>query len=120
MNILNRTAVMALAVMLLLSLGGCDMFRRLAGRPTAEEVELMRIEKLKQEEAVRRHRIDSLAKVQKEKEDSIAIMDSLAQLKGTVLNPSEIGGLFTTKLEFEILHSGGRLQEPPQCRGPFL
>ena len=39
MNILNRTAVMALAVMLLLPLGGCDMFRRLAGRPTAEEVE---------------------------------------------------------------------------------
>ena len=99
MEILNRTIVMALAVMVLLPLGGCDMFRRLAGRPTAEEIEMMRIEKLKQEEAVRRHRIDSLAKVQKEKEDSIAIMDSLAQLKGTVLNPSEIGGLFTTKLD---------------------
>lgn len=99
MEILNRTIVMALAVMLLLPLGGCDMFRRLAGRPTAEEIEMMRIEKLKQEEAIRRHRIDSLAQVQKEKEDSIAIMDSLAQMKGTVLNPSDIGGLFTTKLD---------------------
>ena len=101
MNIPYRAALAAVTLILLLPLGGCDMFRRLAGRPTAEEIELMKIEKLKQEEAVRRHRIDSLAAVQREKEDSIAIMDSLAQIKGTVLNPSEIGGLFTTKLDFK-------------------
>lgn len=89
------------AVLLLLSLGGCDMFRKLAGRPTAEELELMRIAKLKEEEAVRQARIDSLARVQKAKEDSIAVMDSLAQLKGTILNPSDLGGLFTTKLDSE-------------------
>ena len=100
MEIKNRYAGILLAVLLLLSLGGCDAFRKLAGRPTAEEIEQMRIEQLKQEEAVRRHRIDSLTKVQKEKEDSIAIMDSLNQIKGTVLNPSEMGGLFTTRLDF--------------------
>ncbi len=99
MKIPNRALLVALSFLMLLPLGSCDMFRRLAGRPTAEEIELMRIEKLKQEEAVRRHRIDSLARVQKEKEDSIAIMDSLAQIKGTILNPSEIGGLFTTRLD---------------------
>ena len=101
MKILNRIIGIMLAALLLLPVSGCDAFRKLAGRPTAEEIELMRIEKLKQEEAVRRHRIDSLVAVQREKEDSIAIMDSLAQIKGTVLNPSEIGGLFTTKLDFK-------------------
>ncbi len=100
MKILKRIIGISLVFLLLLPAGGCDALRKLAGRPTAEEIELMRIEKLKQEEAVRRHRIDSLARVQKEKEDSLAIMDSLAQIKGTILNPSEIGGLFTTKLDF--------------------
>ena len=75
------------------------MFRSLAGRPTAEELELMRIEKLKAEEAVRQARIDSLARRQAELEDSLAIMDSLAQIRGTILNPSEMGGLFTTRLD---------------------
>ncbi len=99
MKIKNRLFPFLLAVLLVMPMSGCDLFRRLAGRPTAEEIELMRIEKLKQEEAERRAVVDSLAKVQKEKEDSIAIMDSLAQLQGTVLNPSALGGLFTTKLD---------------------
>ncbi len=94
-----RTAVIISAVSMLLPLAGCDMFRSLAGRPTAEEVELMRIEKLKAEEAVRRHRVDSLARLQAEMEDSLAIMDSLSQIQGTILNPSEMGGLFTTRLD---------------------
>lgn len=94
-----RIAVITAAVSLLLPLAGCDMFRSLAGRPTAEEVELLRIEKLKAEEAVRQARVDSLTRLQAEIEDSLAIMDSLSQIQGTILNPSEMGGLFTTKLD---------------------
>ncbi len=99
MKTLYRTVFAVLSLAAVFSLGGCDMFRKLAGRPTAEELEMMRIEKLKAEEAVRQARVDSLAAVQKEKEDSIAIMDSLAQIQGTILNPSSLGGLFTTKLD---------------------
>ena len=39
MEIKNRYAGILLAVLLLLPLGGCDAFRKLAGRPTAEEIE---------------------------------------------------------------------------------
>ena len=99
MKKLIRTCFFFLAFAALLPLGGCDLFRSLAGRPTAEELELMRIEKLKAEEAVRQARIDSLARRQAELEDSLAIMDSLAQIRGTILNPSEMGGLFTTRLD---------------------
>lgn len=99
MEIHGRICAVLLSLVLLLPLSGCDMFRRLAGRPTAEELEKLRIEKLVKEEAVRRQRIDSLARVQAEKEDSIAILDSLAQVRGTILNPSEMGGLFTTRLD---------------------
>ena len=90
-----------LSVLSLLSLGGCDMFRRRAGRPTAKELEQIRIEALKRQEAVRIARIDSLRKVEKALADSIALLDSIRQLHGTILNPSEIGGLFTTRLDFK-------------------
>ena len=92
--------LLLLSAISLLSLGGCDMFRRLAGRPTAKELEQIRIEALKRQEAVRIARIDSLRKVEKALADSIALLDSIRQLHGTILNPSEIGGLFTTRLDF--------------------
>ena len=99
MGVLGRSCGIILILLSLCSASGCDVFRRMAGRPTAVELEEMRIEKLMQEEAVRQRRVDSLARVQAEKEDSIAIMDSLAQIKGTILNPTEMGGLFTTRLD---------------------
>ena len=99
MEILNRTIVMALAVMVLLPLGGCDMFRRLAGRPTAEELDRMRLEMMAEKEAEHQARIDSLRQVEKMLSDSLSVLDSLKQLHGTILNPSEMGGLFTTRLE---------------------
>ena len=100
MKIIRNILLCATVSAVLLPLGGCDMFRRLAGRPTAGELEQMRIEKLRAEEARYRHQIYSLSAVKKEKEDSIAILDSIAQMKGTILNPSDIGGLFTTRLDF--------------------
>ena len=99
MGILKRTCGILLLLGTLAASSGCDMFRRMAGRPTAEELEQLRIEQLIREEAVRRQRIDSLARIQTAKEDSIAVMDSLSQIKGTILNPSGMGGLFTTRLD---------------------
>lgn len=95
---MNRITALFLLVSLL-ALGGCDMFRRLAGRPTAEEVDKMRIEMMRKKEAEHQFRIDSLKRVEKSIADSIAILDSLKQMHGTILNPSEIGGLFTTRLD---------------------
>ena len=95
-----KSILAVLSLLALLSLAGCDMFRRLAGRPTAEEVEMMRIELLRQEESRHQYRVDSLKKLEKALADSIAVLDSIRQMHGTILNPSEIGGLFTTKLDY--------------------
>ena len=101
-----------LVLMLLPLLGSCDLVRKLAGRPTSAQVEQMRQEK----EAA-----DTVASVQpaaqqdvqpavqpavpQEREQVSAreaqLLDSLSQSKGTVLNPSKLGGLFTTKLEYK-------------------
>ena len=95
-----RKYIMFLVVLAMFSLTGCDFFRSLAGRPTSGELEIMKVKKLRIEE----QRLQaSLAALQEEKQavqDSIEAMKLVRQQKeGTVLNPSALGGLFTTKLE---------------------
>lgn len=94
-----RKYIIFLAVAAMFTLTGCDFFRKMAGRPTSEELETMRVEKLRIEEA----RLQaSLVELQKEKqavEDSIEAMKLIRQQQGTLLNPATLGGLFTTKLE---------------------
>ena len=83
---------------------GCDFVRTIAGRPTAARVEEIRKEQIAAEEARHQARLDSLKRVQQAMADSLAaleahLIDSLSQARGTIVNPSKLGGLFTTKLE---------------------
>lgn len=95
---MNRTVISVLLASALL-FSGCDMFRRMAGRPTAAELDRMRAEMMAEKEAEHQARIDSLRRVEKMLADSLSVLDSLRQMNGTILNPSEMGGLFTTRLE---------------------
>ena len=95
---MSRTTIITLLAAALL-FSGCDMFRRIAGRPTGDELDRMRIEMMAEREARLQARIDSLRRVEKMAADSLLILDSLRQMNGTILNPSDMGGLFTTKLE---------------------
>lgn len=99
---MKKTLVIALAIGLLVS--SCDFVRSLAGRPTAAQVEQIRLDRMAAEEARHQARLDSLARVEKALADTLAarearLLDSLAQTKGTILNPAKLGGLYTTKLE---------------------
>jgi len=80
---------------------GCDVFRKIAGRPTAAELvskqESIRLAK----EAKHAAMMDSLAKVEKYMADSLAALDSLNTVSGTpVLNSEAIGGLPEESLEY--------------------
>lgn len=86
-------------------LSGCDFLRTLAGRPTSQDLEVKRaaIEQAR-EEARLQAVLDSLEQVRQRMADSLAalevhLLDSLSQTKGTILNPTRLGGLYTTKLE---------------------
>lgn len=83
----------------LFTLTGCDFFRILAGRPTSEEIELKKVEMLRAEQEVLQARLDSIRIAQQMVQDSIAALDSIKQIGGTILNPARLGGLFATKLE---------------------
>ena len=100
---MKKTLILVLALTTLLA-GSCDFVRSIAGRPTAAQVEEIRIERILQEEARHQAVLDSMEQVKKHLADSIAareayLLDSLTQAKGTILNPSKMGGLFTTKLQ---------------------
>ena len=93
-----------LAVMLLSVVSSCDFVRTLAGRPTSARLEEMRVERMRAEEARHQAVLDSMERAEKALAEALAareqeLLDSLTQAHGTVLNPSRLGGLYTTKLE---------------------
>ena len=100
---MKRSIILALALSAAL-FQGCDFVRTIAGRPTAARLEEIRQEQIKEEEARHQARLDSIKRVQEALADSLAaleahLIDSLSQARGTIVNPSKLGGLFTTKLE---------------------
>ncbi|MBR2128979.1 MAG: SPOR domain-containing protein, partial [Bacteroidales bacterium] len=95
-----RSIHIMLALLALMTFTGCDFMRKVAGRPTSEDIENRRIEILKAEEAALMARLDSLREAeQKMLRDSLEALDSIRQLGGSILNPAAMGGLFATKLE---------------------
>ena len=101
-----RKSFALLALAALFTLTGCDFFRTLAGRPTSEDIEVRKLQMLRAEQALHQARIDSLKRQEEMLRDSLARLDSLAALDsihqagGSILNPSAMGGLFATKLEY--------------------
>ena len=99
---MKKTLIFALAAVLLVT--GCDFVRTVAGRPTSAQLDEIRKERMAAEEARHQARLDSMARAEKAMAETLAareaqLLDSLTQAKGTVLNPSKLGGLYTTKLE---------------------
>ena len=100
---MKRSVILILASAALV-LSGCDFVRTLAGRPTSDDLAVKR-STIERAENVARYqaRIDSLERVRAHLADSLAeldkrLLDSLSQTKGTILNPTKLGGLYTTKL----------------------
>ena len=87
-------------------LTGCDFFRTLAGRPTSKDIDAKQLTALLAEKAELEAANKSLeAKYEmisnelQAFKDSLNALDSISQYGGTVLNPTTLGGLFSTKLE---------------------
>jgi len=92
-----------LPAILLLILGisvlqGCDAFRRLAGRPTSDEIQAKR-EMILREEAAHQARMDSLSRIEKAKADSLALLDSLRKSGKMFLSASSLRRANTAGLE---------------------
>lgn len=84
--------------------GGCDFVRQVAGRPTGAQVEALRVERERAEEAAHQARLDSMKQLQQAMADSLAaleayLLDSLSQTKGTMVSPGKLGGISASQLK---------------------
>jgi hypothetical protein len=90
---MRKTGLLLLVLTLLLTTG-CDFFRKLAGRPTSVELEERKLEILRIQEAEHQARLDSIKREHQmmldslARLDSLAVLDSIRQVGGSVLNPS--------------------------------
>lgn len=92
-----------------LFLQGCDFFRTLAGRPTSEDLALLRTEReahlrevalLESEQAKREQRQrDSLAAVEQFLRDSTEAEAQMKEMKLMRLRPEQLKGLYRTTLD---------------------
>ena len=98
---MKKYALILLAISVMFSATGCDFMRKLAGRPTSEDIEKIRVERLLAEEAALKASLDSLKAEKQCIQDSIDALELFVQQGGTVLNPSKLGGLYTTKLQYK-------------------
>ena len=76
---------------------GCDFLRSIAGRPTSADIEAKRL-LIEREEAAHRARLDSLAAIRKQVTDSLALLDSIRIMNGTIVEKRQLNRLSTTSL----------------------
>ena len=79
-------------------LQGCDAFRRLAGRPTSDEIAAKR-EMIRREEAAHQARMDSLSRIEKAKADSLALLDKMKDAGEMFLSVSSLRRANAQKLD---------------------
>ena len=79
------------------ALQGCDSFRRLAGRPTSDEIAAKR-EIILREEAAHKARMDSLSRLEKAKADSLAILDKIRNSGEMFLSVASLRGVDALRL----------------------
>ena len=101
---MNKLTLLCVVISVFM-LTGCDFFRTLAGRPTSKDIEAKQISVLLQEKAeliaqnvALETKYEALEKEFQTVRDSLNALDSISQYGGTVLNPTTLGGLFSTKL----------------------
>jgi len=85
----SKTAVPAALCAAILLLGGCDFFRRAAGRPTSADIAAKR-DAIERETMAHEARMDSLRQVQKQISDSLAVMDSIKAFSKSVVEARQL------------------------------
>lgn len=86
---MNKLSVVVLVVLTLPLLSGCDLFRKMAGRPTSDQIEAKRLY-IEQQEKGHRDRLDSLKVMQRQISDSLEIIDSIRAIKSTVVQARQL------------------------------
>lgn len=92
--------IVLVLMVLCVTLTGCDVFRKLAGRPTSADINLAR-EQIAAEQAARKKAYeDSLEFVAKQRADSLAVIDSLGKMNNNLRGIDEVGAMLADSLSY--------------------
>jgi len=86
---MKKLSVIVLLAASLLLLGGCDLFRKMAGRPTSAEIEAKRAF-IASEQSGHLGRLDSLKLMQTQISDSLEILDSIRAMKSSIVEARQL------------------------------
>lgn len=101
-------------VLMLFSVSSCDLFRKLAGRPTSVELARMEVEIKAREEAAAQEqaRLERIEMEKKAAADSLAAIDTLKSMKNRIFSTSSRGGLSKSELKSRYYVIVGCFQQP--------
>lgn len=114
---MNRLSVIVLLVLALTLLSGCDLFRKMAGRPTSEQIEAKRIY-IEQQEKGHRGRLDSLKLMQKQISDSLEILDSIRAIRSSLVEARQLSDEVRASLKnryYVIVGAFGNADNATKC-----
>ncbi|MCR5244695.1 MAG: SPOR domain-containing protein [Bacteroidales bacterium] len=95
---------------------GCDSFRRLAGRPTSEDIAAKKV-MIEQERAAHQARLDSLRRVEKALADSLALLDEIKASKTMILTTADIKGAAAAGLQYRYYVVVGTFGDRQNAQG---
>ena len=100
-----------LLILLSLSLCSCDLFRKIAGRPTSADIEKKR-SALEMEQKAHNDRLDSLKLVQTQISDSLAALDSIRMQGSSIVEARQLTDQEKSRLPYSYYVIVGAFGNP--------
>ena len=100
-----------LLVLLSLSLSSCDLFRKIAGRPTSADIEKKR-SALEMEQKAHNDRLDSLKLLQTQISDSLAALDSIRLQSSSIVEARQLTDQEKSRLPYSYYVIVGAFGNP--------
>ncbi len=100
-----------LLILLSLSLCSCDLFRKIAGRPTSDDIEKKR-SALEMEQKAHNDRLDSLKLVQTQISDSLAALDSIRMQGSSIVEARQLTDQEKSRLPYSYYVIVGAFGNP--------
>ncbi len=114
---MKKLSVIVLLAASVTVLGGCDLLRKMAGRPTSEEIEAKR-QLIESEQAGHRGRLDSLEIMQAQISDSLEILDSIKAMKSSIVEARQLSESVRRSLPsryYVIVGTFGKADNAAKC-----
>lgn len=112
---MKKLPVIVLLAASILIVSSCDLFRKMAGRPTSKEIEAKRL-LIEKEQLAHQNRMDSLKLMQDYISDSLAVLDSMRLSKTALVAARQLSEEMKATLKYRYYIIVGAFGKPENAR----